>query len=344
MEFTANQIATFVRGTVEGNPEAKVWSFAKIEEAREGDLTFLANPKYTHCIYRTGASAVLVSNDFHPEESLTTTLIRVENPYETLSELMRMVDAQLNSHPVGVEQPSFISEGVNVPQDAYIGAFAYIGPDVKLGAGVKIYPQVYIGRNVTIGDGTVIYPGVKIYHGCHVGKRCILHAGVVVGSDGFGFAPDEQGHYNKIPQMGIVTIDDDVEIGANTTIDRATMGTTSVGRGTKIDNLVQVAHNVTIGSDTVMAAQGGVAGSAHVGNNCMIGGQVGIAGHIRIGDRTQIGAQSGIPNNVPAGSCLMGYPAVPAREFMRQAAYIRRLSQLFDDVNDLKTKSETVKD
>lgn len=336
MEFSAQQIAAFVNGTVDGDPETKVNSFAKIEEAHKGDLTFLANPKYTHFIYSTNAGIVIVKDDFTPKEPVTATLIRVSNPYETLSELMRLVDTQINAHPTGVEQPSFVADGVEIPEDAYIGAFSYVGKGAKLGKGVKIYPQAYVGHDAVVGDGTVLYPGVKVYHGCRIGKRCILHSGVVVGADGFGFAPDEQGHYNKIPQLGIVTIGDDVELGANTTVDRATMGTTAVGRGTKIDNLVQVAHNVVVGSDTVMAAQVGIAGSAHIGSNCMVGGQAGISGHIHIGDRSQIGPQSGIHKDVDPGTRLMGSPAIPAREYMRMAACLNRLPELFDQVREIK--------
>ena len=275
---------------------------------------------------------MLVSNSFEAEGDISAALIRVENPYEALSRLMRMVDQVLNPQPAGVEQPSFVADGVTVPEEAYIGAFAYIGEGVTLGKGVKIYPNVFVGRGCEIGEGTILYPGVKVYPRCKVGKRCIVHAGAVIGADGFGFAPDAEGKYEKIPQMGIVSIGDDVEIGANTTVDRATMGRTVVGDGTKLDNLIQVAHNCVIGNDTVMAAQVGVAGSTHIGSHCMVGGQVGFAGHITIGDNVQIGAQSGIPNNVAAGSRLMGYPAVDSREFLRQAALIKRLPSMADEL------------
>lgn len=341
MEFTAEQIAQLLHGTIEGDAKARLHTFGKIEEAGPGALTFLANPKYTHHIYTTQATAVLVSKDFEPEKPVSATLIRVKNPYEALSELMRLADAHLNSHPTGIEEPSFIAEGVTVPKDAYIGAFSYIGKGAVLGKGVKIYPGTYVGRGASVGDGTILYAGVKVYHGCHIGRNCILHSGVVIGADGFGFAPDSNGHYNKIPQLGTVVVADNVEIGANTTVDRATMGQTTIGKGTKIDNLVMVAHNVTIGSDTVMAAQGGVAGSAKVGDNCMFGGQVGVAGHISVGNRVQVGAQSGIPNNVADGSTLMGYPAIPARDFMRQTAFLRRLPDLFDRVKDLEDANKT---
>lgn len=335
MEFKAAQIAALIAGDVEGNPEACVNTFSKIEEAREGSITFLANPKYTHYIYSTEASIVLVSRDFVATEPVKATLIRVDDPYAVLSKLLEYASQAMTPQPVGIEQPSFIATGVDVPEDAYIGAFAYIAEGVKLGKGVKIYPQAYIGHGVTIGDNTIVYPGAKIYHGCRIGARCIIHAGVVIGADGFGFAPLPDGTYHKIPQIGIVTIEDDVEIGANTTVDRATMGTTLVGRGTKLDNLIQAAHNTEIGSNTVIAAQAGIAGSTKIGDNCMIGGQVGFSGHIHVGNRVQIGAQSGIPNDLADGSRVMGYPAVPLGDFARQSVYIKRLGQLFSRVADL---------
>lgn len=329
MKFTASQIAAATGGHIEGNEHAAVGSFAKIEEAHEGDITFLANPKYTHHIYTTGASIVLVSNDFVAEYPVTATLIRVPDPYATLSQLMQMVDAALNSHPTGLEEPCHVAEGVDVPEGCYVGAFAYVGAGARLGRNVKIYPQAYVGRGAVIGDDTVIYPGARIYHGCRVGAHCIIHAGAVIGADGFGFAPTHDGSYSKIPQLGIVEIEDDVEVGANTTIDRATMGATRVARGTKLDNLIQLAHNTEVGQNTVIAAQAGVAGSTRIGSNCMIGGQVGFAGHIHVGDRTVIGAQSGIPNDVAPDSRLMGYPAVPAGDFARRAVYLKRLPELF---------------
>lgn len=336
MEFSANLIASLVGGKVEGDGNVTVSTFAKIEEGHPGALSFLANPKYTNFIYDTNASVVLVSNDFVAEKPVSATLIRVENPYETLSELMSKVAEAINQHPVGLEQPSVVWADATLGKDVYVGSFSYVAEGAKIGDGVKIYPQVYIGKNVVIGADTVIYPGVKIYAGCHIGQRCILHSGVVIGGDGFGFAPHKDGSYKKIPQMGIVELGDDVEIGANTTVDRATMGVTRVGNGTKLDNLIQVAHNVEIGCNTVVAAQAGIAGSAKIGDFCMLGGQVGVAGHIHVGNNVQVGAQSGIPNNVADNSRIMGYPAVNAGDFMRQAAYLRRLGRLFDDVNTIK--------
>lgn len=340
MEITAQQLAALVKGTVEGNENVVINGYAKIEEAQEGQLTFLANPKYTHFIYDTEASAVLVRNDFVPEKPVKVTLIRVEDPYKTLADLLNLVSQQTAPQRMGIEQPSFVSEGVTVPDDAYVGAFAYVGRGVVMGRNVKIYPQVYVGDNVTLGDDVTLYPGVKIYHGCKVGNRCTLHAGTVIGADGFGFAPKEDGTYEKISQIGIVIIEDDVEIGANTCIDRATMGATIIKKGVKLDNLIQVAHNVEIGENTVMASQVGVAGSTKIGRNNMFAGQVGLAGHITIGDNNAIGAQSGIHANVGNGARLMGYPAVNARDFARQAVYIKRLGGLYDEVNEIKKSLE----
>lgn len=329
MEITAKDLAALVGGTVSGNPGAKVCTFSKIEEATPDSLTFLANPKYTHHIYTTHAGIVLVKDDFTPEHPLPShlTLIRVADPYATLAHLMSYVES-LKPKPRGVEQPCFVAEGVVIPEDAYIGAFAYIGKGVKIGKGAMIYPQTYLGDGCTVGEGSVIYAGVRVYPGCVIGDRCIVHSGAVIGADGFGFAPGPDG-YSKIPQMGNVILEDDVEIGANTCVDRATMGHTVVGKGTKLDNLVQVAHNVVIGRDNVFAAQGGIAGSTHIGDNNMVGGQVGFAGHITVGSRNEIGAQSGIPNNVGDGKRLIGYPAVDAMTFARNQVYIKRLESLF---------------
>ena len=293
MELTASQLAAIVNGTVEGDENVKVSTFARIEEGHSGALSFLANPKYTHHIYSTDSSVVLVKKDFTPEQPVKATLIRVDDPYATVAHLLEMVTQMSKVEKAGIETPSFISEGVDVPEDAYVGAFAYIGKGVKLAPGVKIYPQVYIGDGCEVGEGSVLYAGVKIYAGCKVGKRCIIHSGAVIGADGFGFAPVDGG-YEKIPQTGNVEIEDDVEIGANTTIDRAMMGATRIGRGVKLDNLIQIAHNCSVGEHTVMAAQAGVAGSAKIGAHCMVGGQVGFVGHISIADGTQIGAQSGV--------------------------------------------------
>lgn len=340
MEITAKQLAALVHGTVDGDELVVINNYAKIEEATSGCLTFLANPKYTHYIYTTQATAVLVRNDFVPEQEIKATLIRVEDPYSTLAQLLNFVKSQ-QPQKQGIEQPCYISEGVEVPADAYVGAFAYVGKGVKLGKNIKIYPQVYVGDNVTLGDDVILYPGVKVYHGCKVGNRCIVHGGAVIGSDGFGFAPKEDGSYDKIAQVGIVILEDDVEIGSNTTIDRATMGATVVGHGVKLDNLIQVAHNVEIGEHTVMAAQVGIAGSTKIGKHNMVGGQVGFAGHITVGDNNGFGAQSGVPNSVGSKQRVLGSPAINALDYARQQVYIKRLPEIYNDLQKLKKHIET---
>lgn len=342
MRISVEQLASIVNGTIEGDAKAYIENYSKIEEATDGCLTFLANPKYTHYIYSTKATAVLVRKDFKPEHELTTTLIRVDDPYETLATLLNMVSSQEPAKK-GIEQPCYIAEGVEVPEDAYIGAIAYIGSNVKIGKNVKIYPQVYVGDNVTLGDDVILYPGVKVYHGCKIGNRCIVQAGAVIGADGFGFAPKEDGTYEKIAQIGIVILEDDVEIGANTTIDRATMGATIVKKGAKLDNLIQVAHNVEIGENTVMAAQVGVAGSTKIGKNNMVGGQVGFAGHITIGDNNGFGAQSGVPNSVGSNLKLIGSPAINALDFARNQVYLKRIPQLTQDIKQLKQLVDEIK-
>ncbi len=338
MNFTADQISQLVNGTIVGDGQATVNTFAKIEEGHPGALSFLANPKYTHYIYTTESSVVLVRRDFEPEQPVKATLIKVDDPYATVASLLTMVNEMMAPKPVGIEQPSYVAEGVEIPDDAYVGAFAYIGRGAKIGQGAKIYPQTYVGEGAVIGDNTILYPGVKVYHGCHIGARCILHAGVVIGADGFGFAPSASGEYSKIPQLGIVEIADDVEIGANSTIDRATMGATRIGKGTKLDNLIMVAHNVEIGNHNVFASQTGVAGSTKIGSYCSVGGQTGFAGHIHVGDHVMIGAQSGIPGNLPDKSTVMGYPAVGVKEFYRNSAYTRRLGELFAQVRKIERR------
>lgn len=330
MELTPQLIASLIDGKVEGDGNVRLTGFAKIEEAAPGYVTFIANPKYSHYIYETEASAVLVSDDFVTERPVSPVLIRVKDPYVALADLMNAMEST-RPRPQGIEQPCFIAEGVVVPDDAYIGAFAYIGKGVHLGKGVKVFPQSYIGENVTIGDGSVIRAGVRIYQDCVIGKGCIIHSGAVIGADGFGFAPRPDGTYEKIPQIGNVVIDDDVEIGANTTVDRATFGSTRIGKGTKLDNLIQVAHNVEIGTGNVFAAQVGVAGSTKIGDFNQVGGQVGFAGHIHVGNMNQFGAQSGIPNNVGDGNRLIGYPAVGLRQFAKTQVYLKRLGELFEN-------------
>lgn len=334
MDFSAEQIASLVHGTVDGDSSVTVNTFAKIEEGHPGAISFLANPKYTHFIYTTDSSIVLVKRDFVAEHPVKATLIRVDDPYATVASLLEMVSKMMEHRPVGVESPSFIAEGVVVPDNCYVGAFSYIDKGAKIGAGSLIYPQCYIGAGVEIGENTILYPGVKIYHGCKVGSNCIIHSGVVIGADGFGFAPVD-GVYNKIPQLGNVVIEDDVEIGANTTVDRAMMGSTRIHKGVKLDNLIMVAHNCEVGANTVMASQVGVAGSTKIGSGCVVGGQVGFAGHIHIGDGTQIGAQSGLPKSVKPNSRMMGYPAVDYGDFARQTVNIKNLTKLYARVSEL---------
>lgn len=344
MELTAQQLAAMVNGTVDGDSNVVINNYSKIEEAGPGCITFLANPKYTHFIYETKASAVLVRKDFEPEQEIKATLIRVDDPYATLAMLLNYVNSMMNPPKRGIEQPCFIADGVNVGDDCYVGAFAYVGKGVTMGKNVKIYPQAYVGDNVTLGDDVTLYPGVKVYHGCKIGNRCTVHAGTVIGSDGFGFAPKEDGTFDKISQVGIVVIEDDVEIGANTTIDRATMGATLIKQGVKLDNLIQVAHNVEIGQNTVMAAQVGIAGSTKIGRNNMIGGQVGFAGHITVGDNNGIGAQSGVPNSLGSNLRVIGSPAINALDFARQTVYFKRLGDMNSDLRAIKKQLEQLTD
>lgn len=343
MQFTAQQIAAFLGGEVVGDAQVSVSNLAKIEEGTPGTLTFLSNPLYTQYIYTTQASIVLVRRDFQPERPVTPTLIKVDDPYSSLTMLLELVNQATLGNKRGIESPAHISDSAQLPDDAYVGAFSYVGERVVVGSGVKIYPQVYVGDDVTIGDNVILYPGVKIYHGCRIGNNCIIHAGTVIGSDGFGFAPQPDGSYKKIPQIGIVIIEDNVEIGANTTIDRATMGATIIHRGVKLDNLIQLAHNVEVGENTVMAAQVGVAGSSKIGAQCMFGGQVGVAGHRRVGSHVNVGAQTGIPNDVKDNMEIMGYPAVPKIDFARQTIHVKRLPELNNTVKQLQREIEELK-
>lgn len=327
MKITPDLLASLTGGSVEGDGNVEITGFAKIEEARHGDVTFIANPKYAPLFEATKASAVLVREDFDRWRS-DVTLIKVKDPYFALAELLKTF-APKSEAPCGIEQPAHVGDGTMVPENAYVGSFAYIGKNVKIGSGVRIYPQVYIGDGCVIGDDTVIRAGVRIYEGCVIGKRCIIHSGAVIGADGFGFAPVGDS-YDKIPQIGNVVLEDDIEIGANTTVDRATFGSTVIRKGTKLDNLIQVAHNVEIGENNVFAAQTGIAGSTKIGNCNRVGGQVGFAGHIKVGDHNEIGAQSGIPNNVGNGRRLIGYPAVDQLLFAKTQVYLKRLSELFN--------------
>ena len=342
LSYTAEQIATVLNGTVEGDPCVTVNSFSKIEEGRPGSLTFLANPKYTNYIYSTNASVVLVNNDFTADHPVKATLIRCTNAYASLAILLDMVE---KSKPVkiGIEAMSFVAESATVGKDVYIGAFSYISDKAKVGNNVKIYPQVYVGDGVVVGDNTTIYAGAKIYSGCQIGENCIIHSGAVVGADGFGFAPESDGSYKKIPQMGTVIIEDDVEIGANTTIDRAVMDATIIRRGVKLDNLIQVAHNVEIGDNTVMAAQVGISGSTKIGKQCMFGGQVGLGGHITIGDGANIGAQAGIISNIEPGAKLLGAPAIPVKDFFRSSVVFPKLPDMYRQLNQLQKEIDNLK-
>jgi len=344
MELSAKQIAGILNGKVEGNELVVVDNFSKIEEGKSGTLTFLANPKYIHYIYETKASIVLVSADFTPEKSLpeTLTLIRVPDAYSALATLLSLAE-QLKPKKTGIESPVFINSSASYSQEEiYIGAFSYIGENTKIGKNVAIYPQSYIGDNVEIGDNTIIYAGVKLYAGCKIGQRCIIHAGSVIGSDGFGFAKEGES-YKKIPQMGNVIVEDDVEIGANTTIDRAVMESTIIRKGAKLDNLIQIAHNVEIGENTGIAAQTGISGSTKVGKNCVIGGQVGLGGHIAIGDNTGIGAQSGIISNIEAGRNIMGSPAIELKNFFKSSVIFPKLPDMYKNLNQLQKEMDSLK-
>ena len=325
MNIKAKDLASLCAGVVEGDENAIVSDFAKIEEAGPGDLSFIANPKYAHFASTTGASVLLVAKDFDAPADVKATLVRVDDPYSSLARLMTIA-AQSRPKPSGVESPVTVGEGTVIPKDIYLGSFSYIGKNVTIGKGVMIYPQVYVGDNCCIGDNTILYPGVKVYYGCRIGARCIVHAGAVIGADGFGFAP-VNGHFEKIPQMGGVILEDDVEIGANTTIDRATFGNTVVGKGTKLDNLIQIAHNVRLGENNVMAAQVGVAGSTQIGHRNKVGGQCGFAGHITIGNDNEFGAQSGFHSNVGNNKRMIGYPAVDAMQFARNTVIMKRIAE-----------------
>ncbi len=328
-------IAGLLGGTVVGDPKMTINDVSKIEEGRPHTLTFFANAKYEHYVYSTEASVIIVNQDFEPKQPVSATLIKVPNAYESLAKLLELYE-QMQPQKSGIEQPSFISASASIGEKPYIGAFAYIGDKVKIGNNVKIYPQAYIGDGVTIGDDTTVYAGVKIYKGCKIGARCVLHAGSVIGADGFGFAPDKDGVYHKVAQVGIVVIEDDVEIGANTCIDRSTMGCTRISHGVKLDNLIQIAHNVVVGHDSVMAAQTGVAGSTKIGDNCVIAGQVGIAGHLQVADRTMIGAQAGLQHSIKEpGTSIFGYPAFEYRDFCRSYVVFKHLPELKKQIDEL---------
>jgi len=341
MAYTAKQIADYLHGEVIGNQDVSVSSFSKIEEGKPGTISFLANPKYTSFIYTTKADIVLVNEDFVAEKPIEATLIKVKNAYTALASLMEMVKSS-TPQKSGTESMSFVSDTAEVGENVYIGAFAYIGENAEVGENSKIYPQVYIGDNVKIGKNTTVFPGVRIYHDCVIGDNCIIHSGSVIGADGFGYSKEDN-IYHKIPQLGNVLIEDDVEIGANTTIDRSVMGSTIIRRGVKLDNLIQIAHNCEIGENTAMAAQVGIAGSTKIGENCVLGGQVGIGGHITIGKNSQIGAQSGIISNTKEESVVMGSPAFPVKNFFKSSIIIPKLPDMYRQLNALEREIAELK-
>lgn len=337
MKFTAQQIAEILEGDVVGNADVEVSKLSKIEEGEEGSLTFLANPKYTPYIYTTKASIAIVNRTFEPENSLDTTLIKVEDAYSAFSKVLEYYNlVKLNK--TGIEQPSFLAESSSYGENIYVGAFSYIGENVKVGENVKIFPNVYIGDNVQIGDNTIVFAGSKIYSECIIGNNCVINSGAIIGADGFGFSPNELGEYIKVPQTGNVILEDFVDIGAGTTIDRATLGSTIIRRGVKLDNQIQIAHNVEIGKNTVIAAQTGIAGSTKIGENCQIGGQVGIVGHITIGNNVKIQAQSGIGRNIKDNEVLQGSPALTYGDFNKSYVHFKNLPRIIKNINDLEKK------
>jgi UDP-3-O-[3-hydroxymyristoyl] glucosamine N-acyltransferase len=339
MEFTARQIADIIGGRVEGNDDAKVSAFAKIEEGRQGAISFLSNPKYTHYIYNTESSVVIVNDDLVLEHPVSATLIRVKNAYEAVAQLLQIYE-KMKPRKTGIDPLASIAPTAKVGKDVYIGAFACIGDGAVVGDGTQVYPHAVIGDGVNVGQGCTIFPNVTVYQGCRIGNNVTIHAGSVIGADGFGFAPNQEG-YDKIPQIGIVVIEDNVEIGANTCVDRSTMGQTVIKRGAKLDNLIQVAHNCEVGENTVMSAQVGLAGSTKIGNWCMVGGQAGFAGHIHVADKTFVGAQSGIISNTKGnGEQLIGSPAFDPKLFFRAQAVVKRLPEMYRELNELKKKIE----
>jgi UDP-3-O-[3-hydroxymyristoyl] glucosamine N-acyltransferase len=342
MEFSAKQIAGLIGGVVEGNENATVSTFSKIEEGIPGAISFLANPKYAHYLYTTKSSVVLVNKDFKLEQNITTTLIRVDNAYEAIARLLTAYES-MKPKRTGVHSLAYVAESAKIGKDCYIAPFAYVGDNAVIGDNTQIYTHTVVEAGAHVGSDCILYPNVSVYHDCKIGNRVILHSGCVIGADGFGFAPSEEG-YEKIPQIGIVTIEDDVEIGANTCVDRSTMGSTYVRKGTKLDNLVQIAHNVDVGSNTVMSAQVGVAGSTKIGEWCMFGGQVGITGHATIANRTMTGAQAGIAGSVrKEGLTLQGSPAIDAKNFMRSSAVFKNLPDMYREMNAIKKELEDMK-
>lgn len=337
MIFTADQIAKALKGTVEGDKNTEVHTLSKIEEGTAGSLSFLANPKYTPFIYETKASIVIVNADFKASKTLNCTLVRVKDAYSAFSQLLEMYN-QVKLNKTGISKQAAIAETAKIGENVYIGEFVVIGENAVIANNAKLYPQTYVGENCKIGENTTLFAGVKIYSDCVIGSNCTLHAGAVIGSDGFGFAPQADKNYKKVAQIGNVIIEDNVEIGANTTIDRATLGSTRIHQGVKLDNLIQVAHNVEIGENTVIAAQSGISGSTKIGKNCMLGGQVGLGGHISIGDDVKIGAQSGIISNIKSGQTILGSPAIDVSNYIRSAIYFKQLPDLAKKISALEKK------
>jgi UDP-3-O-[3-hydroxymyristoyl] glucosamine N-acyltransferase len=343
MEFDATTIAGFLKGEIDGNPEVRVNTVAKIEDGHPGALSFLANPKYEQYLYTTGSSIVLVNKGFVPSSHVNCTLIRVDDAYEAFASLLRLVD-QARPKKTGVHPTAVIEPTATIGADVYIGPYGYIGEKSIVGDGCSIFPNVYIGDNCTVGKNSTLNPGVTVYRDCQIGNNCIIHAGSVIGSDGFGFAPQSDNEYMKIPQLGNVILEDSVEIGANVTIDRATMGSTIIRKGVKLDNLIQIAHNVEVGENTVMAAQTGISGSTKIGKNCMFGGQVGIAGHLKIANGSKIGAQAGILGDVrDENSAIIGSPAIEIRQFMKSSVVFKKLPELKALVEKLEKEVESLK-
>lgn len=344
MEFTAQQIADLIDGKIEGDPEVSVFSFGKLEDADEGQLAFLANPKYEEFIYSTKASVIIVNNSLELEKKLNATLIRVPDAYSSFAVLLTEYAKMVRENLVGIQQPVFIDASASLGENIFIGAFCYLGENVIIGNNVKIYPQVYLGDNVTVDEGSVLFPGVKIHHDCVIGKNVAIHAGAVIGGDGFGFAPQSDGSFKKVPQIGNVVVEDNVEIGANTTVDRATIGSTFIKAGAKLDNLIQIAHNVEIGNNTVIAAQSGISGSTKIGKNVMIGGQAGIVGHVQIADGSKINAQSGVGKSIKVpNTAVTGSPAFDYGHAIRSQILSRNLPELEKRIKQLEKMVENLK-
>ena len=341
MEFSAKQIAEFIQGTIVGDENATVHTFAKIEEGIPGAISFLSNPKYTHYIYDTQSSIVLVNKDFEPEKEIKATLIKVDNAYESLAKLLNLYEMS-KPKKTGVDPLAYIAPTAKIGENVYIAPFACVGDNAEIGDNTSLHPHATVGSGAKVGSNCILYPHATVYHDCRVGNNCILHAGSVVGADGFGFAPSPEG-YEKIPQIGIAILEDNVEIGANTCFDRATMGATIIRKGVKLDNLIQIAHNVEVGSNTVMASQVGVAGSTKIGEWCMLGGQVGVAGHITIGNKVNMGAQSGVHGSIKDGEALIGTPPIGLKNYFKSSAVFKKLPDMYLELNSLKKEIEELK-